>query len=99
MQKLIIVSLAALGLSACGMSAKEMETAKKHFADTAVQQCKCDQIKGQKDHKAEEYSACVREYEEKVRYMKSFFDVVQPSEGQRKEAAKAGESITAACKK
>lgn len=90
--------LLGFGITACGLSQQEMNAAKKHFADTAEQKCKCDQIKAKKDSKPEEFSACVREYDQRVRYMQSFFEVVKPSDSERKEAAKAGEAITAACK-
>jgi hypothetical protein len=99
MQKIPGAFLVALSLTACGISKQEMETAKKHFAGSAEQKCKCDRIKSQKDYKQDEYGACVREYEDRVRYMKSFFDVVKPSDSERKEAAKAGEAVTAACTK
>lgn len=91
-------ALTALTLTACGLSQKEMETAKKHFAEAAEQQCKCDKIKAQKDFSQNDYSACVREYEQRVKYMEAFFEVTKPSSGERAEAAKAGDAVTAACK-
>ena len=83
----------------CGMSSAEMETAKKHFRETAELQCKCDKIKAQKDSKPEDYSTCVRDYESAVKYMKDFFDVVKPTDSQRSEASKAGDEVIAGCKK
>jgi len=83
----------------CGLSEQEMTVAKKHAADIAEQQCKCDQLKSQKDVKPADYSECVREFERRVRYQKSFYDVVKPSDGERKTAAAAGDAVTAACKK
>lgn len=80
------------------MSKQEMETAKKHFRETAEQKCKCEQVKANKDSKPEEFTECVQEYERRVRYMTSFFDVVKPSDAERKEAAKAGDEVAANCK-
>lgn len=92
------ILFAAFALTACGLSQQEMETAKKHFAEAAEQQCKCGKIKAQKDYSEGEYSACVREYEQRVKYMNAFFEVTKPSDSERAEAAKAGDAVTAACK-
>lgn len=95
---LILISL-ALAATGCGLSETEMATAKKHATEIAEQQCKCDQLKTQQDKKAAEYSECVREFERRVKYQKMFYDVVKPSDKERKTAAAAGEAVTAACKK
>ncbi len=93
-QKLLILSITlSLTFLNCGMSGKEMETAKKHFSDAATKQCECTKMKSSPDFNQESYSRCTREYEDIVRYMNAFFDVVKPSDSEKKEAASAAESI------
>jgi hypothetical protein len=97
MKQFIIVAAVATLFLHCGLSKKEMETAKKHFATVAESQCKCKQIKAKKDAQPNEYGECVAMLERNTRYMTMFFDVVKPSASERKEAAKAGDEIRANC--
>lgn len=90
-----IVFIVFLTVVGCGLSEKEMNTAKKHFNDAATKQCECNQLKAKADAK---YSECVREYEDIVRYMTMFFDVTKPSESEKKSASSEAEIITAQCK-
>lgn len=98
-QKLFMLSLTlSVALLNCGMSGKEMETAKKHFSDAATKQCECTKIKTSADFNQEAFAQCTREYEDIVRYMNAFFDVVKPSDAEKKEAASVAESIQQNCK-
>ncbi|TGL58524.1 hypothetical protein EHQ58_10305 [Leptospira ognonensis] len=80
---------------ACGLSDQEKETLKKHYIETATKQCECNQLKAKADPG---YSACVREYEQNVRYMEAFLDVTKASETDKKQAALESEKITLNCK-
>lgn len=98
MRKYIIFLVFAGFVSSCGLSQNEKEVARKHFIGIAEQKCACDKIKATKGHKPETFSECVREYETKVKAMKLFFEVVQPSDSERKSAGVAGDEITRNCK-
>lgn len=96
MKILLSGAIAALVLH-CGLSQQEKETAKKHFITVAETECKCKQIKAQKDAKPNEYGDCVRTLEQNTKYMTMFFDVAKPSASERQEASKAGDEIKAKC--
>ncbi|MBK6605191.1 MAG: hypothetical protein IPO06_12590 [Leptospiraceae bacterium] len=77
----------------CGLSTSEMENAKKLSIAIAESECECRKIKESGQSTAE----CTENFARNVRYLTNFYDVVKPSDSERKQASTAADEIRSKC--
>lgn len=92
MKKILLLSCAML-LVGCGLSTSEMENAKKLSIAIAESECECKKLKAS----GQPITECVENYERNVRYLTNFYDVVKPSDSERKQASAAADEIKSKC--
>ena len=91
--KKILLSISLLLIIGCGLSTSEMENAKKLSIAIAESECECKKIKASGQSIAE----CKEIFERNVRYLTIFFDVVKPSESEKKQASAPADEIRSKC--
>ncbi len=91
--KNIFLPISMLLLIGCGLSTSEMENAKKLSIAIAESECECKKIKASGQSIAE----CTEIFERNVRYLTNFYDVVKPSDSEKRKASAAADEIRSKC--
>ena len=92
MKKILLLS-GMLLLVGCGLSTSEMENATKLSIAIAESECECKKIKAS----GQPITECVEIYERNVRYLTNFYEVVKPSDSEKKKASAPADEIRSKC--
>jgi hypothetical protein len=91
--KKIFLPITMLLLIGCGLSTSEMENAKKLSIAIAESECECKKIKAS----GQSITECTEIFERNVRYLNNFYEVVKPSESEKKQASAPSDEIRSKC--